>query len=200
MSRVILTGVLAFAVLVAGYHHFAQASGQSVGGSSVNVLPGGGSVATVSSGTGSALKGLSASQARQLTVDQAQWQADFNEFMQATLQCPVQYAGVIGKHPSLKSCVAPSYRKWSASFTRFQRKVASDMHSVGSTCGSVLAESAGLKGPGAKLRPSMRKLLAATERNGGFGDQAGANSDGGRAIEAEGAMVKAALLLSSACN
>ncbi len=199
MIRVIVTAMAAFAVLVVSYHHFASASSQSLGGPAGSTLPGG-STRTAVGGSADALNGLSASRSRHFRVEQAQWQAAFDQFTQATLQCPVQFAGVIGAHPQMGRCIAPAYRRWAASFGRFQRDVASDMRTVSGSCRSALAGSAGLTGAGAKLRASMRDLERDIVRSHGPGVPSGMISDTRAAVAAQGTIVRAALSVSSACR
>jgi hypothetical protein len=200
MIRVVFTAVVAFAVLVVGYHQFASASGHSTGGSPASIQPGtGGSGIAGLTDIGDAPDRLSASQARHLDVDQARWQADFDRFMRATFECPAQFAGVIGVPPNMGRCIAPAYRRWAASFARFQRVAARDMRAVSGSCRSALADSAGLAGAGTSLRASMRSLERDVARSRGPGVPTGLIPDTKRAVAGQAAMVNAALLVSGAC-
>jgi hypothetical protein len=197
VMRLVVTAVAAFAVLVFGYHHFAAASSQSISGT--NTLPGIGSTIT-STGTAYTPKGLSAAQAARLKADGAQWQAGFDAFMQAAVQCPVQGLAVIGAHPDRARCITTGYQKWSVPFARFQHDARTAMRTLRGSCRSSLAEAAGLKGAGTTLGTTMAAIKKDVARSQGPGVPDGLLSDTNGAVAAQAAMTEASLRLPTACE
>ncbi len=191
MTRVIVTFGVAFAVLVVGYHHFTAASGDSLPQSAATALSG--PASTLQTSTEATPKGLSAAQFTRLVKDQTGWQDAFSSFMRTTTNCAVALQG-------RGSCAAAAYRGWAVPFARLQRDATADMRTLDGACQSTVAESAGLKGPGTKLRTYMHGLENTIAESSGPGVPNGLIADTGGAINAQSAILEAVGQVSAACG
>jgi hypothetical protein len=191
VTRVIVTLAVAVAVLVVGYHQFTAASGQSLPQPGTTALPG--LASTPQTSTEEPPKGLSADRFARLVKDQTAWQAAFESSDRATITCGVQLEGRSG-------CAAAAYRAWAVPFARLQRDTTAEMRTVDGTCRSTLAESAGLKGPGTKLRTYMRRVEKDIAGSQGPGVPDGLIADSRGALTAQGAILLTVGQISAACG
>lgn len=182
MIRLLVTFAVAFGLIVVGYHHFAAASSRPAAPA--------GTVPAQEPATGSAPPKLSAVHAQRLMRDQTEWQEAFAAFMGR--RCALPATG--------RSHCAAAYRAWSVPFARLQRDTIAAMRTVAGACRSVLSRAAGLGGQGTGLQTSMRRVQEDVARSRGAGVPDGLIADSGDALDAEGALVKAMMQLSSVCG